>query len=264
MPIKIPTSILLLLILLACVALAAEQKSVQLGRWTDPELSRIISTAHAIDPPGERIAALSAHFLTTPYVANTLVGGPHTAEQLVINLAGFDCFTFLDTIEALRRADHLADFSEQLKQVRYRGGEVTYANRRHFFSDWVADDSRALTDVTAAVGAGRVQVVVKQLNRKNDGTDWLSGLPVTRREIVFIPTSAIDRTVVSALKAGDYVGIYSARDGLDVSHTGLLVPGQDGFLLRHASSLNGVSRVVDVDLLVYLQGKPGMVVYRAR
>lgn len=253
-----------LLVLLSCLALAADQSVSHLGHWNTTDLARIITTSQAVKKPGERIVALSGHFMATPYGANTLIGDLHTAEQLVINLAEFDCFTFLDTVEALRHAADLADFSEQLKQVRYRGGQVTYADRRHFFSDWVAQESTRVSDVTAAIGQGRAQTVVKQLNLKPDGTHWLPGLDVTRRTVTYIPTEAIDREVLSALQAGDYVGVYSDLDGLDVSHTGLLVQGKDGFMLRHASSRYNARRVVDVDLPEFLQGKPGLVVYRAR
>jgi len=197
-------------------------------------------------------------------VADTLIGGPQAAEQLVVNLAGFDCFTLLDVVEALRRAADLTDFPEQLKQVRYRGGQLAYASRRHFFSDWVAGDAVSIADVTAAVGQGRAQAVVKQLNLKRDGTQWLPGIPVTRREMSYIPTNKIDRALLSTLHAGDYVGIYSEAAGLDVSHVGLIVPGQGSVILRHASTLSGARRVVDVDLLEYLQGRPGLVVYRVK
>jgi len=258
------TVTLLSLYLLSCAALAGERKLVDLGRWSETELAEFINSARQIDVPGERIVALSRHFLDTPYVADTLIGGPDQAEQLVINLAGFDCFTLLDVIEALRRAADLADFSGQLQQVRYRGGMLVYENRRHFFSDWVAGDAARIADVTAAVGQGRAQVVVKQLNLKRDGTYWLPGIPATRREITYIPVRKFDQNVLSALHAGDYVGIYSESKGLDVSHVGLIVKGKDRVMLRHASSLSSVRRVIDVDLLEYLQGKPGLVVYRVK
>ena len=257
-------STLFIFYLISWVSLATDQSLVNLGRLSNPELTEIITSARQIDAPGDRIVALSSHFIETPYVADALIGDPQTAEQLVINLAGFDCYTLLDVIEALRRSADLNDFPEQLKQVRYRGGMVTYENRRHFFSDWVTGESKRIGDVTAAVGQGRTQVVVKQLNLKSDGTHWLPGIPMTRREISYIPTDKIDRDVISALQAGDYVGIYSDQAGLDVSHTGLLVKGKESFVLRHASSRNSVRRVVDDDLLEYLQGKQGLVVYRAR
>ncbi len=264
MPFKILQSTLFAFCLLSSVALGADRSLVNLGRWSETDLAQIISTARSMEAPGERIVSLSRNFIETPYVADTLIGDSQTAEQLVITLAGFDCFTFLDVIEALRRALDLTDFPEQLKQVRYRGAKVTYENRRHFFSDWVAGDTARIGDVTAAVGQGRAQVVVKQLNLKSDGSRWLPGVSVTRREIIYIPTNEMDRDVLSALQAGDYVGIYSDHAGLDVSHVGLLVQGENRFMLRHASSRNSVRRVVDVDLLEYLQGKPGLVVYRAR
>ena len=261
---KTVKSTVFILLLMSCVALATDQSLVNLGSWNNTELTQIITEVRRIDAPGDQVVALSRHFIETPYAANTLIGDPQTSEKLVINLAGFDCYTLLDVIEALRRAADLEDFPDQLKQVRYRGGMVTYEHRRHFFSDWVAGDTARINDVTAAVGQGRSQVAVKQLNLKSDGTHWLSGIPVMRREISYIPTNEIDRDVLSALQAGDYVGIYSDQAGLDVSHTGLLVKGKDGVILRHASSQKSVRRVVDVDLLEYLQGKPGLVVYRAR
>ncbi len=264
MPFKLTLLSLCLFCLISCAALGAEQTLVNLGRWSNPELAQIIATAHQLDAAGEQIVELSSHFISTPYVADTLIGDSQKAEKLVINLAGFDCFTLLDTIEALRRASELDDFSKQLRQVRYRDGKVTYPNRRHFFSDWVTGDSARIADVTAAVGQGRAQVVVKQLNLKNDGSHWLPGVKVARREMSYIPTNKIDMELLSALQTGDYLGIYSDHAGLDVSHTGVLVKAEDRFILRHASSRKGVRRVVDIDLLEYLQGKPGLVVYRAR
>jgi hypothetical protein len=268
MPFKILKSTLVIFCLMSCavpcVVLCADQSLVNLGRWSKAELAQIIAAAHRIDAPGDRIAALSQHFIDTPYVAETLIGDPQTAEQLVINLAGFDCFTLLDVVEALRRAADVDDFPEQMQQVRYRDGKVAYENRRHFFSDWVAGDAVVIGDVTAGVGQGGAQVVVKQLNRKSDDTYWMPEISVTRREMTYIPTHKIDRDVLSALQVGDYVGIYSDQAGLDVSHTGLIVKDKDRVMLRHASSRSSVRRVVDEDLLDYLQGKPGLVVYRVR
>lgn len=70
--------------------------------------------------------------------------------------------------------------------------------------------------------------------------------------------------VLSALQAGDYVGFYSDHAGLDVSLAGLIVKANDIIMLRHASSRDKVRRVVDVDLVEYLQGEPGLEVYRVK
>ncbi len=264
MILKLVTSLVFMLHFICGVVLAAETDLIDLGRWSNAELEQIIVSANRIDNPGERIVVLSNSFLDTPYVANTLVGSPQKTEQLVINLAGLDCFTLLDVIEALRRATSVENFSEQLKQVRYHNGKVAYEKRRHFFSDWVADDTTLISDVTTGVGRGRAKNVPKKLNHKSDGTLWLPEIAVTEREIYYIPTENIDTRVLSTLQSGDYIGIYSDKEGLDVSHTGLIVKSTDHVILRHASSRSGVERVVDEVLLDYLQGKPGLVVYRVK
>lgn len=264
MALKLLPATLLLVCLVCGPALAGQPPLVELGRWSEADLAQLITTTRQLKAPGERIVELSRPFLGTPYVAHTLIGGPQTLERLVIDLAGVDCFTFLDTIEALRRAKDPADFPDQLRQVRYRGGRVAYTSRRHFFSDWVAGDAGPVADVTAAVGRGRERTIIKQLNLKSDGDRWLPGIPVTRRKIIYIPGERIDAELLAALHSGDYVGIYTDQAGLDVSHVGLIVKDQDGVRLRHASSLASARRVIDVDLLSYLQGKPGLVVYRGR
>ncbi len=264
MILKLFTSLIFMLHFMCGVTLSAETELVDLGRWNDAELEKIIISAKQIDNPGDRIVALSSHFVDTPYAANTLIGGPQETEQLVINLTGFDCFTFLDVVEALRRTSDAEGFSEQLKKVRYRDGTVAYEKRRHFFSDWVAGSTTAINDVTAEVGQGSAQSVAKQLNRKSDGTLWLPEITVTQREIIFIPSEKIDTKVLSGLQSGDYVGIFTAYAGLDVTHTGLIVKSKDKIMLRHASSRSSAKRVVEEDLLNYLQGKPGLVVYRVK
>lgn len=250
--------------LMSLPAAADGQALIDLGRWQGSGLAALLATAEHLDAPGERIVALSAPFVATPYAADTLIGGPQRPEQLVINLAGFDCFTLLDVVEALRRSATADEFAGHLRKVRYRGGEVDYRQRRHFFSDWVAAADTPLVDVTPLVGAGRVVKATRQLNRKADGSLWLAGIPVVEREIACIPAPAVDAEVIAALRPGDYVGICSDQAGLDVSHVGLLVKSGATFMLRHAASRRGVARVVDEDLLAYLAGKPGLLVYRVK
>ncbi len=252
---------LFMLYLLLNVVTAASAADMNFGRWSEVELEALIASRNMSDNPGAQIVALSGHFIDTPYSENTLIGGPDTAERLVLNLEGFDCFTFLDVIEAFRRAGDLQDVTEQLKKIRYIDGLVSYANRRHFFSDWAASGVE-IKDVTAEVGQGRAQTVTRQLNLKSDGSLWLPGLAITPRQITFIPTAGIDAEILSALQPGDYIGLFTSLAGLDVSHTGLIVKKNGKVFLRHASSRKETRRVVDEDLLAYLQDKPGLLVYR--
>ncbi len=209
-----------------------------------------------------KTTSISSHFLGAPYIANSLIGGPAEAEQLVTRLDGFDCFTFLDTVEALRRSTVAGDFPMQMIQVRYREGVVTYANRRQFFSDWVADKDSPVKDVTAVVSRGRVMQVKKFLNRRSDGAPWVQGAAVVPRTITYIPADKLDAKLIEALEPGDYVGVFSAQPGLDVSHTGLIVEADGAIMLRHASSRGGVERITDENLVTYRRGRTGLVVYR--
>jgi len=213
-------------------------------------------------PPGERIVQLSAALLGTPYQANTLGGGPQQTETLVVNLAAVDCFTLLDYVEALRRARSFAEFPAQLQAVRYRNGELAWAQRRHFFTDWAEPDQARLRDVTAEIGGARARRVTKQLNLAADGGTLLAGLPVRQRSVTYLPTALLDAGLLARLQPGDYLGIYSDQPGLDVSHVGILVRDGGRLWLRHASTRAGA--VIDSDLRDYLVGRPGLVVLRAR
>jgi hypothetical protein len=62
--------------------------------------------------------------------------------------------------------------------------------------------------------------------------------------------------------SGDFVGIYTDKEGLDVSHTGIIIKKDGKVFLRHASSKEKNQKVVDENLSEYMKNKPGLVVYR--
>lgn len=216
----------------------------------------------ALSDPGERVAQISARFLGTPYQSRTLIGGADTPEQLIIRFDAVDCFTLLDYVEALRRAATPEEFRQRLIEVRYRDGVIAWDHRRHFFTDWVAVPGGPVIDVTTKTGGKSARATLKRLNRKADGTLYLPGVAVQERIIRFIPTAALDDSVLKRLRHGDYLGIYAPAPGLDVSHVGIVVRSEGRLLLRHASSRGEAGRVIDSDLRGYLAGKPGIVVLR--
>jgi hypothetical protein len=109
-----------------------------------------------------------------------------------------------------------------------------------------------------------VKTVERVLNKKADGTYFLPGITVKQRKIKYIPSSAVDDEVIARLETGDYVGIYSNTQGLDVSHTGIIIKKEDKTYLRHASSIEANRKVVDDDLRSYLANKPGITVFRPK
>lgn len=256
-----------LVLLLALPALwlpspARGEEVVNLGGWSRGKIDHLLVDTGRIPAPGDKVVFLSAAFLETPYLAGTLIGSAGTAEVFVLRLDGVDCFTLLDYVEALRRASDFDGFKAALRRVRYRENRVDFSTRNHFFSEWGEAGSDYLRDVTALVGGEAGRRVEKTLNLKEDGTLYLPGYPVRRREVAYISPEALDAAVLARLQSGDYVGIYSLLPGLDVSHCGIVVKSDGKVFLRHASSKSQLQKVVDEDLVSYLDGKKGLVVYR--
>lgn len=235
---------------------------VLLGKWTEKELQFVLKEASRIHDHGERIAFLSQYFLGIPYKESTLIGGKNVPEVFVINLEEVDCFTFLEYIEAMRRSVSFSEFRENLKRVRYKSGKVVFENRNHFFTDWVESNSEFVEDVTEEIGSKSAIKAKKMLNVKEDGTCFLHGLQPTDRVIKYIPSNVIDEIIVHKLQTGDYIGVYSDKKGLDVSHVGVIIKDEGKVYLRHASSVK--RKVVDEDFNGYMANKPGIVVLRAR
>ena len=232
---------------------------------TAEKVNLIIDTVvipHSQQQHGEVIGRVSSTFLDTPYQANTLIGGPDTPEALVADFSGLDCFTLIDYVEALTRSKDQKSFLNNLTEVRYVGGNVDYLSRRHFFSDWFSALPYNARDVTPDISAD-YSVANKQLNRKPDGGEYIPRLGIHPRKINYIPGKNVSQQVLERLKTGDYIGIYSPLDGLDVSHVGILVRHDGQIWFRNASSLAVNRKVIDSPFLEYVRTKPGIVVLRA-
>lgn len=240
------------------------REQILLGKWTEDEIDKLLKESSSITDSGSRIDFLSGRFLDIKYSESTLIGNAVTPEVFVVNFEGVDCFTFLDYIEAMRISSSFAEFTDKLKKVRYRSGKIRYESRNHFFTDWREFNPNLVEDVTEQTGEQRTKSVSRTLNLKQDGTYILPGIQSRRRSIHFIPSAAVDDSVIANLKTGDYIGIHSEKQGLDVSHVGILIKKGGTAHLRHASSSEKYQKVVDEDFRDYISGKPGMIVLRPR
>ena len=240
----------------------AIMESIILGEWTETRLNDVLREAAKIQDAGERISFLSKKFLGISYRESTLIGDVNTPEIFVVNLEGVDCFTFIDYIEAMRLSGSLDEFKENLKKVRYKSGNVSFQSRNHFFNDWIEFNPDFVDDITEEIGGRNIVKTQKVLNLKEDGSCYLAGIQAREREIKYIPPGAVDDFVIEKLKTGDYAGIYSEKAGLDVSHVGIIIKTANGIYLRHASSIK--RKVVDEDFKEYMNGKPGLIVLRAK
>lgn len=238
------------------------REQTNLGKWTKEKLDILLQESSSIHDTGKRIDFLSAKFLGAQYSEATLIGHANTPEVFVINIEGVDCFTFIDYIEAMRRSGSFSEFSENLRKIRYRSGDVTYENRNHFFTDWREYNSDLIDDITERVGRGKSKQVKKILNKKNDRACFIPAIPFRERQVVYIPAEKVDDAAMRNLKTGDYIGIYSEKPGLDVSHIGIVIKDAADVFFRHASTKS--MKVVDEDFRKYLSGKPGIIVLRAK
>ncbi|MEL6257243.1 MAG: N-acetylmuramoyl-L-alanine amidase-like domain-containing protein, partial [Bacteroidota bacterium] len=87
---------------------------------------------------------IGKNFLGTPYVGGTLEVG--SEEQLVIDLQGLDCTTFMENVVVFSRLTKkgrldFASFQEELELLRYRDGNMqSYSSRLHYFTEWISNN----------------------------------------------------------------------------------------------------------------------------
>jgi len=250
------------LIFISNLAISSEFKtSINLGKFSIIDLNNILKITTKIKDSKNKIKFISEKFKGIRYKRHTL-SSPNLPETFIINFAALDCFTYLDYIEALRRSISFSDFLINLKLVRYQEGQVNYFTRNHFFTTWQFENKSEIEDVTSKVGANKTSVVIKFLNQKKNGNLYLPKITITKIERTFIPSNLIDKEIISKLENGDYIGIYSPKMGLDISHVGILIKQDEQVLFRHASLLN--KKVIDSDFLKYISTKAGIVIFRVR
>ncbi len=218
----------------------------------------------AKQPEGTNLMLFYAHRLEgTPYVAQTLEC--NAEEQLVVNLAGLDCTTFVETVAALtlttwRGSIRWDDYCRMLATLRYREGEPKgYASRNHYFSQWV-QHGEGLELVHEIQGngdspnnpfSGQKPIDLHFMTHHPDLYPMMKGDTLCQQQVGeaereasgdsvrYIPLSRLldEETLRAFIHNGDILALVTVVEGLDVSHLGLAEWGSDGHLyLFDASS----------------------------
>jgi hypothetical protein len=196
-------------------------------------------------PVGEVAAILGATFVGAAYEPGTLeLPGP---ERLVVNLAEFDCVTFVEHILVLSRlmveeGEGLLDdeeafrarYRQALTDLRYRGGVLDgYPSRLHYFSEWIRDAEGKgwVRDVTAELGGIRDERPIHFMSSNPEayrqlGEDpaYLEAIRRTEERLsgeprYYIPQDRIAQAA-QGIQNGDVIAAVSTVDGLDIAHTG--------------------------------------------
>ncbi len=194
-----------------------------------------------------------------PYMAKTLEHNDR--ERLVVNLRQLDCTTYTETVLALtlctqHRRLTFSDYANQLRQIRYYKGEVSYTNRLHYFSEWISSNTakglvREISGNTKPFTAVQ-KLRIDYMSTHASAYPMLMKHPEYTRQIAaherslcgvsvrYIPRNQILNTKLlrQTIHDGDILAIVTRKKGLDTSHIGIAVWHKDGLHLLNASQMH--------------------------
>ena len=222
-------------------------------------------------PINEIIIAVGKSFIGTEYRAHTLE--ITESEELVINLRGFDCNTFVENVLVLSRCiksgnTTFEDFQSELKLIRYRNGEMDkYPSRLHYFTDWIFDNEEKciVKNITEEIGGDKLELNLSFMSDHPEYYKHLKAHPefisiikkqeeeINQRNHYFIPQEKID-CVESKIKSGDLLAITTNVKGLDVNHVGIAIRMDDNRIhLLHAPVPGSKVQITDLNIYEYVK-----------
>ena len=193
-----------------------------------------------------------------PYIAKTLEVNP--TEQLIVNLRQLDCTTYVENVLALtlcvkKSSASFNDFCRNLQKIRYDRGNVEYTSRLHYFSNWIANNTRNgfVTEIQKDSSPfTAIQIVNTNYMTNHVGSypmlmehpEWIGSIGAMEKELSgkryrYIPKNMISNTNLCrrTIKDGDIIAILTSKAGLDTSHIGIAVWHKDGLHLLNASQI---------------------------
>lgn len=215
-------------------------------------------------PIGEVIGKVAEQFLGAMYLGHTLEG---EKEVCRVTFQGLDCVTFfensLDLARLIKKGNtSFNDYVKELTFTRYRNGVITdYTSRLHYTADWINDNIRkgTIKDITQDLGGKEIKFSLSFMSKNYDKYQQLKDNPnlipaiqqaeklINSRSYYFIPADKIE-SIEQKLQTGDIIGIVIDNNGLDYSHTGLIIKSKDGVAhFVHASST--INKVVKDDAI---------------
>lgn len=212
------------------------------------------------------VADIGKTFLGTEYLAHGIEDKGE--EQLVINLKGLDCTTFVENALVFARLikmgkTNFKDYEDELQKVRYRNGVINkYPSRLHYFTDWIYDNEKKgiIDDITELVGGKPIQFHLNFMSAHPESYQQLKEHPdfvkeirkqeaeISKRNYMYVPKERIG-FVENQIENGDIIAFTTSIPGLDVSHVGIAVRMEDDRIhILHAPN-SGVSVQITTDPL---------------
>lgn len=217
----------------------------------------------------EALVSFYAHkLLGTPYVAHTLEGDN---EMLTINIDQLDCTTFVETLYALARTtlqgrQSWRDYAANLESLRYRGGVMgDYSTRLHYISLWIIDNFSRGNLVEVTPDLPHATTMVKTINFMSAHADSYQSLKgdsamvvkikrmedgLRNHQMPYLKKMWLNKDDVrQALHAGDFVGLVTRIDGLDISHLGIIEKDENGEIYLLDASMSGGKVMIESEPL---------------
>ncbi|MBV6420778.1 MAG: hypothetical protein DAHOPDDO_02035 [Ignavibacteriaceae bacterium] len=221
-------------------------------------------------PINEVLVEIGKSFIGTDYLAHGLETDGD--EQLVINLFGLDCTTFVENVLVLSRCvkekqTSFEDYLEELQFIRYRDGIINgYPSRLHYFSDWIYNNvSKGIVeDITEQIGGTAIQFKLNFMSthpesykQLNENPDLIPQIKIQEEEIssriyYYIPKDEVELKE-KFINVGDIIAITTTVEGLDIGHLGIAVKLDDERIhLLHAPTVNTKVHITKEPLSDYL------------
>lgn len=252
---------------------ATHEDSVLINKYLNDAANYYSSLSSKYEEPKRReqlIIHIARKLRGVPYVAKTLENDHE--ERLVINLRELDCTTYVENVLAIylcasKGSTSIGEYIDNLRRIRYVDGDVSYATRQHYFTEWIEQNTKkgfveerqspnppfsARQHVNINYMSTHVEAYPMLKNNKDlvkpiaDMEKRLSG-----NTYMYIPKTSISNTNTfrSAIHDGDIIAITTKKQGLDTSHIGIAVWHNDGLHMLNASQIR--KKVVEEPMTLY-------------
>ncbi len=231
----------------------------------------------------ELIAEIGKSFIGTDYESHSLEVTEN--EELVVNLRGLDCTTFLENVLVIARLikkdkTSFQDYLEELRFIRYRGGVIDeYPSRLHYFSDWIHDNVNkgVVKNITREIGGEAIQFDLHFMSANphyykhlKNNPEYIEKIRIQEREIsdreyYFIPIYKIS-PIEKQINDGDIIAFTSNIKGLDINHVGIALKKNDKIHLLHAPGAGEKVQITKqpiTDYIKKIKKHTGIIVVRA-
>ncbi len=196
---------------------------------------------------------VAKQLLDIPYVAHTLESTGD--EQLVVNLKGLDCTTFVENVVALSQLiksgnSDFGKYCKNLTAIRYRNGKINkYPSRLHYFTDWLLNNEKKgiIEIISNKYGNADFNSEVYYMSKHNNKYKKLKDKPefvklisksekqISAAKLKYFTPEGLKQNI-DKIQNGDIVAFSTSIGGLDISHVAIAYFKGKDLHFYHASS----------------------------